>query len=70
MSGTYREFVAANAASPVTRIANAARSTTYHLEDGSSYRLDRGEIDALSRMVAGGGLVIRLSARLRQRLGE
>lgn len=66
----HTAFVRANLASPVVRITLAARATTYHLADGSAFRLDRHEMDRLARFIERSGFTIRLSAELRRRIGE
>ena len=68
--GAHTAFVRANLESPVTRIVVAARATTYHLEDGSAFRLDRHDMERLTRFIERNGFTIRLSAELRRRIGE
>lgn len=66
----HTAFVRANLESPVARIAVGGRATTYHLEDGSAFRLDRHDMDRLARFIERNGFTIRLSAELRRRIGE
>lgn len=68
--GAHTAFVRANLQSPVARIAVGGRATTYHLEDGSAFRLNRQEMERLARFIERNGFTIRLSSELRRRIGE
>ncbi len=70
MPDSHTHFVRANLESNVVKIDVGARFTTYHLERGDRFRLNRDEMDALGRFVSREGFRIRLSTALKQRLGE
>jgi len=66
MSDRHHQFVRCNLMSPVAKITTGKRLTTYTLEDGNVFRLDKAEMERFGEWIARNGFTIRLTDELKK----